>query len=360
MVWLTLTEQNAHRAKTVRSIAHPEWGVKEFRHNAQPLGGGRFCSVIGTGANSAILSVDEYHLWEIVEARYPVTLEEFDTLASRAWQWSSFEPERRGARAIADHEALLNYDIADMPEEEQEHYVANFKKYFSAWLAAQSRCASAMITGAAGYNVRRAEKANNSERKRYEEFTAWRSRALWSIAQKREATKPAEQVLEEEWDALRRDLTFKLANPTYMTAQSIYNVVATRAAHGNVEIVERAIALVREHNASAPKPAITERHKFFKLADVAAQNRAKQAEMATRASVEIAFPGGRVVQDWAENRLRIIFDERPASEIAAALKRHGFRWAPSQGAWQRQNTGNAVFALKRYILPLLKGETETK
>lgn len=360
MAQIILTEQNAHRAKTVRSIAHPEWGVKEFRYNAQPLGGGRFCSIIGTGANSAILSPREYHLWEVVEYRYQVSLRGLDALAKRAWQWSSLEPERRGAQAIAEHEELLNNDLADIPDDEKVQYVANFKKYFSAWLSAQSRCASTMITGAAGFNVRRAEKANNSERKRYEEFTEWRHRALKAIAKRREASKPAEQVQEEEWELLRRDLDFKLSHPHYMTAQSIYNVVATRAAHGNVEIVERAIALVREHNASAPKPAITERHKFFKLADVAAQNRAKQAEMATRASGEIAFPGGRVVQDWAENRLRIIFDERPAAEIIAELKRYGFRWAPSQGAWQRQNTGNAVVALKRYILPLLKGETENK
>ena len=31
------------------------------------------------------------------------------------------------------------------------------------------------------------------------------------------------------------------------------------------------------------------------------------------------------------------------------LKSNGFKWAPSQGAWQRQLTNNARYALKKVI-----------
>lgn len=351
-----LTEQNAHRAKTVRSITNPEWGDQVFRHNAQPLGGGSYCSIVGIGCNSSILPACEYHLWEIVEFRHSVTLDEFDMSARDAFRWTSFDPEGRGARTVADHEEQLNVDLEDMPEEEKGRYVEGYKRHFAAWLSAQSRCTSSAITGGAGFNVRRAEKANDSERKRYDEFTVWRDKALKAIAKRLEAFKPAEQVQEEAWNELRRELDFKLSHPHYMTAQSIYNVVATRAAHGNVEIVEKAIAYVREHNAASTRPIITERHKFFKLAEIAVQNRAKQAEMAERENGEITFPGGRVVQNWAENRLQIIFDEKPASDLITELKRHAFKWAPSKGAWQRQNTGNAVYTLKHFIIPLLRGE----
>lgn len=353
-----LTEQNAHRAKTVRSINNPEWGDKVFRHNAQPLGNGRYSSIVGNGCNSAVLPVCEYKLWEIVEFQYAVTLEEFDKSARDAFRWTSFDPEERGARTIAQHEETLNGDLEDMPEDEKERYIAGYKNHFAAWLSAQSRCVSSAITGGAGFNVRHAEKANDSERKRYDEFTEWRNRALKAIAKRQEASKPADQVQEEAWNELRRELDFKLSHPHYMTAQSIYNVVATRAAHGNVEIVERAIAYVREHKAASARPIITERHKFFKLAEIAAQNRAKQAEMAGRDNSEITLPGGCVVQNWAENRLQIIFDEKPTPDVISELKRHAFKWAPSKGAWQRQNTSNAVYALQKFILPLLKGNTK--
>jgi len=59
------------------------------------------------------------------------------------------------------------------------------------------------------------------------------------------------------------------------------------------------------------------------------------------------FDGGKVVINTELNRLQIVFDGRPDEDTRAALKSHGFRWAPSQGAWQRQFTDNAIRAAKR-------------
>lgn len=59
------------------------------------------------------------------------------------------------------------------------------------------------------------------------------------------------------------------------------------------------------------------------------------------------FDGGRVVVSTAENRLQIIFDGKPDADIRTELKGEGFRWAPSQGAWQRQLTDNAMRAARR-------------
>ena len=59
------------------------------------------------------------------------------------------------------------------------------------------------------------------------------------------------------------------------------------------------------------------------------------------------FDEGRVVVNTAENRLQIIFDGKPNADIRTELKGEGFRWAPSQGAWQRQLTDNAMRAARR-------------
>lgn len=59
------------------------------------------------------------------------------------------------------------------------------------------------------------------------------------------------------------------------------------------------------------------------------------------------FDGGRVVVNTAENRLQIIFDGKPDADIRTELKGEGFRWAPSQGVWQRQLTDNAMRAARR-------------
>lgn len=53
----------------------------------------------------------------------------------------------------------------------------------------------------------------------------------------------------------------------------------------------------------------------------------------------------KVVENTEAMRLQIIFDGKPEADVREVLKRHGFRWAPSQGAWQRQLNRNARYAL---------------
>lgn len=59
------------------------------------------------------------------------------------------------------------------------------------------------------------------------------------------------------------------------------------------------------------------------------------------------FPGGRAEINQDENRLQLFFDEKPGDEQRQALKHGGFRWSPSQGAWQRQLNRNAIYAADR-------------
>ena len=59
------------------------------------------------------------------------------------------------------------------------------------------------------------------------------------------------------------------------------------------------------------------------------------------------FDGGRVVANSENNRLQIFFDEKPDEEVRQALKGQGFRWARSEGAWQRQLNNNAIYAARR-------------
>ena len=60
-----------------------------------------------------------------------------------------------------------------------------------------------------------------------------------------------------------------------------------------------------------------------------------------------AFEGGRAVANSDLNRLQLFFDERPNDNQRALLKANGFKWAPSQDAWQRQLTDNAIYAAGR-------------
>ena len=59
------------------------------------------------------------------------------------------------------------------------------------------------------------------------------------------------------------------------------------------------------------------------------------------------FNGGEAVINEDKNRLQLLFDEKPSDEQRATLKANGFRWAPSDKAWQRQLNANAFYAANR-------------
>lgn len=46
-------------------------------------------------------------------------------------------------------------------------------------------------------------------------------------------------------------------------------------------------------------------------------------------------------------RIQFIFEDKPNEETRNILKNNGFKWAPSQGAWQRQLTPNGKHAARR-------------
>ncbi len=83
----------------------------------------------------------------------------------------------------------------------------------------------------------------------------------------------------------------------------------------------------------------------------------KRAEQQNANTENTKFDGGEIVRNLEADRLQILFDEKPGDELRAALKANGFRWAPSQGAWQRQLTDNAIRAAKRLLEKMQEGNT---
>ena len=59
------------------------------------------------------------------------------------------------------------------------------------------------------------------------------------------------------------------------------------------------------------------------------------------------FEGGYAEANTEMNRLQLYFDEKPDEQRRTILKSNGFKWAPSQGAWQRQLTDNAIYSAGR-------------
>ena len=73
----------------------------------------------------------------------------------------------------------------------------------------------------------------------------------------------------------------------------------------------------------------------------------RMAEQPEAAPVE-RESGIRIEEDKYDNRIRIFFPSKPDERARLLLKRNGFRWSPTAGAWQRQLNTNARY-WARYV-----------
>ena len=87
------------------------------------------------------------------------------------------------------------------------------------------------------------------------------------------------------------------------------------------------------------------------LKDLAPAKEAKpealETDSDTAETVTINGETAKIIRNKDEMRLQLVFDGKPAEKTREILKSNGFRWAPSQTAWQRLLNDNAEYALKR-------------
>jgi hypothetical protein len=274
-------------------------------------------------------------------------------LARRAHSWTSFTPEKRAAGECAYFDEIM-LEFAG-----NEQVQAKFERLFMLSLAAKSRCASSMITGPARFPVEKQRRASEREHKISGEMLAYIDRVRAAIKQEAyyAAHPEARPVLSSDADAVDR-LREKLA-----TLQA------------NQDKLVQANKLIRKGDHAAllalfPTMTIEEILKpdcfgglvfaSFKLTNNNAKIKAtgeRIAELEKRKATvakDIIINGVRCLENTEAMRLQLFFEGKPAREIIDTLKSHGFKWAPSVQAWQRQLTNNAVYAFNNSILPALK------
>jgi hypothetical protein len=70
---------------------------------------------------------------------------------------------------------------------------------------------------------------------------------------------------------------------------------------------------------------------------------ALEARIGAESKETEAAGGLRIIENVDENRLQMFFPGKPCEAVRAELKACGFRWAPSEGAWQRQLSNAARY-----------------
>ena len=366
---IILTKKNCHRAAQVRLIETPEmgvydWGFREIRTN-----NGMFSRSFAHAAKQRedtiqVRDVDiELNKWEVVSWKYETNFEDLWGKAVRAFENTSFSPEERAVLYIREYEEALLEDLKKLPAEEHKEYTEKFRAWVETLFDKHSRILSAMITGPARFPTERNNKSNNSYDKALSDFSEWREKYAKRVEKRIEDAKSPEQKESEEWLALKRDINYNAkacadidnGEPYHRSAftNSIFGKVERLANKGKAALVLKALEYIKQvqedEKTGLKKPLFTSRHKIWKLQEVCEATMQKQEERANTESSEIEFEGGRIVKNFADDRLQIFHDEKPSADVISRLKSNGFRWSRFNGCWQRQLTDNSYYGAARVL-----------
>ncbi|MCX6022516.1 MAG: hypothetical protein NTZ05_12445 [Chloroflexi bacterium] len=282
--------------------------------------------------------------------------------AVRAFFASSHTPDRRGEQVRSEYAQYLNqiYDElhGQAADEELQRFRAGYLKRYQAWLHAHSRVASAFITGPSKFPVERNRKAHDTEHKRLTELREFATRgeaALRRSAAGKQFINVGDAGAAETLGGRRAE---ELSDLEIMkAANALYRKLAGKVSQDEAERQVRS-SLPDKWTRDAFGSARTFRfapgsRSYVPFADYELTNaraRAKRLEgqaqvaerMAATPTREYSGDGVTIIDNADAGRVQILFPGKPEKAMIEQLKGNGWRWAPSEGAWQRHRTDQAL------------------
>lgn len=229
-----------------------------------------------------------------------------------------------------------------IPEEyhaELDRLTARYAAKLADWTNRKNRAdayyPSCMIAGPSGYNMRKHEKQMQRLDKIWSEYSQI-------------------QALEEQI----KNFTYKIKHRPIKAGDS-GALDKLRAKVDELtklqEKMKQANAEARKNGVDAPYPAwalSNNRQNLKRYADRLAELEKVKSTPTER--TEDGGDGFHIVRNADIMRLQIIFDDKPDTDTRDTLKKNGFKWAPSQGAWQRQLNNNGEYALINVLKAISK------
>lgn len=288
-------------------------------------------------------------------------------VATRAHNGTSMTPEVRGRMEQREYFMHMNrvwrglLKLANTPEKkataqaEFSRYRDNYSQKNLELLGSHSRLVSSMIAGPSKFPARQMNKRGDAYGNRLNEFVEWDKRAQAAM-ENAISPKPSRVISSDDADAVEK-LKEKIAQAeTLQEKMKAANIIIRDKKLSADEKVKRMVDELGFRESTARKalePDFAGRQGFpaYELTNNSANIRRMQERVTalerSRAQkpveVEDAATGIRIEDNVADNRLRIFFPGKPDGDVRTKLKMHGFKWAPSEGAWQRFRGTDATY-----------------
>ena len=257
---------------------------------------------------------------------------------------------------LADRVAEKKPDEAERAYRLAERYSKKMAEYYNKESSIGMMCPSVMISGAGNFPVKKKERQVAAWQRNHEFY-----QYVQGILSKMENILYGREIIKSDDDRAIEKLEEKLEDLKAMQEhmKMVNKAIRMKDTEAGNDVL-REMGYSEENIKELRKPdycGITG-YPSFQLTNNNAN--IHRIEERIKKLKEVKERGDRMAEyelfKVAENaeimRLQIFFDDKPDSDTREILKKNGFRWAPSQGAWQRQLTDNAKYSLKRVIKEL--------
>lgn len=291
-----------------------------------------------------------------------------ETTAQAAWNANHFGDYRTGsctaeyAEMVTEARKIAENQKKKVPEKYHKK-IDNLLAYYERKLAANinqrnsidASYPSILICGGGGFDNRKKAKQNARRDSNMQEYTY-----IASILQKIK-TVGTGGIMSGDADALDQ-LRDKLAKLEARQEQ-MKNINAYYRKHktldGCPDISEAGAKTINEHmqrfGYSKPCPTYELSNNSANIRRI--RDRIEHIEREkSRTAEAITGDGWQLIEKPEIMRIQFIFNDKPDSDTRATLKRNGFRWAPSEGAWQRTLNNAGRYAAKDVMKQLPQAE----
>lgn len=239
--------------------------------------------------------------------------------------------------------------LAEKANRMAERYSRKLAEYYNAYYRNEASCPSVMICGPANFPVRKKQRQNS---RRESLMNDWNY--LEAYANKIKHLLTQEQPLLSNDENIIELLTEKIAD-LEAEKEAMKAVNAHYRKHGNLDDYEGLITDSMQRHIDFMINHNFIRNGLFDTSNINQEIKRNRDRLEgikrvkDAGTTETEYDYFTVIENTEIMRIQIIFEGKPDQEVRDILKSNGFKWAPSQSAWQRQLTSNAKYSLKRVI-----------
>jgi len=289
-------------------------------------------------------------------------------LAYCAHRNTSFSPEKRATGVISEYlsemKSICDEFVKFATDENRKDIISDLESYktgyiskLSTYLHSHSRVVSPMVVGPAKFPTATNEKRFNASDRKRDEWLSWCKNFRDRMRRKYDPVIIANAPIRSDDSDATAKLTAKIEQAEKLQGlmKAVNRIIRKKQTQevtveqlADLGLSEKTVAqlLIPDYMGKVGFPSYKLTNNSANIRRMRKRLEQLQVEQQRKPTDDKVVNEIIIRENTEIHRLQILFQDKPNRKMRELLKSHGFRWAPSQGAWQRLLNNNARRAVE--------------